>query len=1012
MPSKAKTSSTVTQTSGGKYQTFNNLNNIKKKDGNYAQAQVHGKKQPLNRPSTINCKNFSFGIPAGALATKITIKVKHQLAPLNGKNLKITAPTVSLLNNNTIRKYSDGKNMSKKGNEPTTTAKETKVTFNLNFNYSDINSSNFGVQINYPTNANDNEGYIRVYYVEVTVTYRTANFTLSIGQTSGEYNGDYYWMKVTCNNLGNVAYIPSVTINAPLGFSYYGAGPGSGLYDGDYGTITVVNPRTLIWKPKLGVDINSGSCTVIVGFESNVSYSSGQTSYSGTFNAVEDLQQHTASKTVTVIKDRPVDPTVDPPEPEPVPEVPTIDDEEAQPDNYEIVTIKNSQGFDFDLDLPSDIEEFALYCCTVTDGNFADYDLSELSSVIRTKKWNDSLQDYVWSFLTYDSIAFAIDDIRPFAPDISQLCIVTNGPYTLVITPRNSTEVLKVIYVDVMPSTVVMPSMEILKLSEEECHRLGPGHTYTVQDYFKLTTSEDYIRDWNKNFRIAVFNNAIQSNVTNVDIPTEEGYESITVDTTDYSNLTVSQIFENAEYWSDQITHMNQYDNLEVKFPYNKDYPVYILIVGESSNSSVTTSISFTEPVIAEDYQGRVPNGLYPKPINDLIAEDSTSNVSIEPLSKTDTVVFYDFPLREDFGTDENIVIRGLAVQGITDTNTDNLRLNTSLVNDKNESKQRSIILDEFQSKNYTDNEFTIGQVGDLWGFKTNDIQNLEDWEIHLLISNVINQFEGNANIGDVNLIVYYELLEAQNIKCYIEGEDLNYYGVFLRNVNIPEGLKTDTDYITVDGTDTNDPYRQNIKSKTIELEFDVGDNCDLEGATLSMRELARLLVNRRDQYNRPIPKRIEFSHYPDVYWEYIMEEPIDSDIEISSYSAKVKLVVPAGTSYDKVPTSTAETGFVSGLAAIHPTIQVMPTESLIAITEKESGQEFNMGYSGNWTGKIVEIDCDDRIVWLKESEDDVDPVNISQYVDFNSDWFVLNGEYEFQTVGCAIRTVDWQERW
>ena len=142
------------------------------------------------------------------------------------------------------------------------------------------------------------------------------------------------------------------------------------------------------------------------------------------------------------------------------------------------------------------------------------------------------------------------------------------------------------------------------------------------------------------------------------------------------------------------------------------------------------------------------------------------------------------------------------------------------------------------------------------------------------------------------------------------------------------------------------------------------------------------------------------------------MEDPIDADIEISSYSCKAKVVVPAGTSYDKKPTSTAETGFVSGLAAVHPIVQIIPNQTLVAITEKESGQEFHIGYSGDWNGKIVEIDCDDRLVWLKQSEDDVDPVNISKYADFNSDWFVLNGEYEFTTVGCAIRTVDWQERW
>ena len=65
-----------------------------------------------------------------------------------------------------------------------------------------------------------------------------------------------------------------------------------------------------------------------------------------------------------------------------------------------------------------------------------------------------------------------------------------------------------------------------------------------------------------------------------------------------------------------------------------------------------------------------------------------------------------------------------------------------------------------------------------------------------------------------------------------------------------------------------------------------------------------------------------------------------------------------------------------------------------------------------SWIGNYIEIDCDNRIVWLKEDDDDTDGTNITSYVDWNSDWFTLHNEYNFETIGCAILTVQWEERW
>ena len=143
------------------------------------------------------------------------------------------------------------------------------------------------------------------------------------------------------------------------------------------------------------------------------------------------------------------------------------------------------------------------------------------------------------------------------------------------------------------------------------------------------------------------------------------------------------------------------------------------------------------------------------------------------------------------------------------------------------------------------------------------------------------------------------------------------------------------------------------------------------------------------------------------------MEDALDHKLDIGSYiDGKVKLTIPAGTSYDKEPTTTSNTGYVNGIATIHPNIIFKPTDTVVTIRETVTGQEFHIGYTGEWNDKIVEIDCDNRIAWLKTNEDDIDPVNLNKYVDYNSDWFRLKGEYSFTGVNCIIRTVDYSERW
>ena len=543
----------------------------------------------------------------------------------------------------------------------------------------------------------------------------------------------------------------------------------------------------------------------------------------------------------------------------------------------------------------------------------------------------------------------------------------------------------------------------------------GTGTTCTVKTGATLIGyiyDEEYVRDWYKNFRVGVFNNSIGTpsiiNYINADGETE----TIEYDETDYANLTVQEIFDNALYWSKPPTKVNEYTNIECAFMYNKDYPLYILICGDFTEANPPSVIQFTEPCIIEtdNYKEPQKNGIFPTPFENMIAEDDTSLLQLEAYTQSNGLVFYDFPVDDDFGTTETMAIRGIEVTGNIEQASQQV-VYAKLRSPSGQVGQRSIVINNVDTTIDGDNSFTIGGIGDLWGFGMLELTNLDQWSIELELSNIINDTVSNINFNDITVTFYVVTITEQSINIKIEGEDLSFYNAFITDVTIPVGIETDVDFLTIDGTDINDAYRQNIKEKVIEIEMEVGDTCDLTDNTSALRQLVKLITNTKDKYNRPIPKRIEFSYYPDVYFEYVVKDSPETNIDVSTYTLKAKLVIPSGTSYSKNRITTNVNGYVQGLTSVYPIITLTPTDKEISITETISGQTFQINYNTSWNGEIVEIDCEDMIVWLKQNIDDTKPLNITAYCDYNVDWFRLYGEYNFTSVNCVIRTVDYTQR-
>ena len=1028
MASTTKYAGTVTQTTGGHYVSFDYLNNIRNAAENshaVSSILIQGKSETKNRPSTISCTGFGFNLPLGAEPTKIIVEYRHRKNTGSDYSSKypkrvvnIPAPTISLLG---VSGFSG------KGVAPTTSMKTNTKTFNVKgkITRAQLNSGNFGCRINYPTNTNKWNGYLRISYVRVRVEYVLSDYTVKVDAIDG-YNNEAFDVTLRVSNKNLTRYNPSLTLTTPVGFTYES-------YEGT-GKITKVNNTTYRWEPNVG---GSGTSNVTLRFTPSVTYPSGSDVFTGSFTLSESLNGANATKTISIRE-----------KPQTGEETGTGEQGKQinkDTDKYEdILKVVENEAFKLDMDFSTvdwenedihivlRIDNGEWYCLaretfdenTPTTGilqyklpyhsSWHNYDVHPID-ITDTDITEDKKINCEFRILSFSATFYNVDRQRNeknegnYVMEIYSIDIYTSEP---------TGTFHKFLRVQVRPSeeSFSTPNYTFLTISEEEFDRLGTGYPYVFQSDVKHTTTNLSELDFYKNNRLGVFNNAIEDNITittSTDPETGEVTETVT-DSTDYANLTNAEIFNNAEYWSNAPTTVNEYNNLECEFTYNENYPLYLIFTGDYPETTTygydMGTITHNNPAIIEKqvYKGREATGNYPEPITNLL-DENIAETSIPNLDTTETIILYDFPLEEEYGTDETHSIRGIEVTG-TIEQADEMVLSAKLVSPSGETGERTIILNN-QDTTDSQTEFRFGGLGDLWGFQTTDLTSLEDWEVQIFANNILLEEEANLNFGDIRIGFYIEQLQEQLINVKVNGEDLSYYGAFIEDAQIPEGLDTDTSFLSIDGTDTNDAYRQNIREKTIELEMSIGE-CDLQTSTDMLRQLTKLLVNEKDEYNRPIPNTIEFSHYPDVYFEYIMTDTMDISTSAGAYNIKAKLTIPAGTAYSKQNTSTNITGFVQGIASVNPVISLKAQDNVITLQETVTGQKFTIGYDGDWQTGIVEIDCEERKVYHKTNEDDTEPTDLSRYVDFNSDWFNLHGEYNFNASGCTVRKVEFTERW
>lgn len=953
MASQVKYPGTISQSTSSSYVQFNNLNNLKNENATYAKtAKVGNKSSSKKTPATLTLTNFQFNIPEGAEITDVAVEYAHQrLDYVQGKYPAFPAPTVKLKSSGVDSVY-----VTKNGAVPATSLKQHSVHFKGEFTAATGTGS---------TNYVDGSQTITIHYdLPSREKINSANFgvTFQFGANTSANEGylQFKYIRIRIYYRESVYTIKVSKLTSeemevwnkyPFEISV------SNINLTSYQpAVTVSLPSDVSVSDVSGDGIFSTTGTTITW---NIPFSTDKGTATLRFNllfnssgsksitATESLNNTSGSLTGLTVNAL---------------TVVTAEDIVAE---EQIIYARQNTDFKVPIRISDELS---------LEGLSNIYLLTDTALKIKNGSSYSDLAANTYITIPLSSFVEGLYEVTAKS--------TTSGEIALSILTQPNAPSVPAFQVRVLPSGLSYPDIVILPLSEEEMNRLGDGKTYTAITNIQLVAgSASYYHDYYRNCRIGVVNN------TNSTTPTE--------------------IFESCRNWSDSLTAINVWEDHSTEFTYDKNYPVYIIMTGSFLEDTYydECNFKFTDINLVESDEDYIENYCqFPVPILNILDENNVSSENISVHKEGNVLKLYDLPFEDEFGTGEKYSIRGIELH-LTCEVTNPIIANAILRDPHGQIGQESLTLSPGIE------EYVFGGKYNLWGFKIGEIEQLNQWEIHLVLSNI---FENPDDYVEVNIMnaycsIYYEILEGSQVsKFYVEGENLEWYGAFIQDYELPAGIQTDTKFLNIDGTDTNSAYRMNIREKEMTIEFDI-DGCNLKDSTALLNEITKLFTNKRDELDQPIPKKIEANFLPDDYFEYILEKGIEANVELTGYKCKAKLTIPDGTSFKKNQTITNANGIVTSLAKVSPYIVVIPSDNILTVDEKVTGQKFT-ATNDSWIGKYVEIDCEDRVLWLRDTED-ADPVNITGSVDINSDWFTIDDVYRFNGTNCIINSVAFTER-
>lgn len=954
----------ISQTSGKYndtlvYRQFDHLEYLKT-NSPYATARISGYNYNGTKASSISLKGFGFNIPNDVKDINITIgytskKVSIESVNNTPKYPNIGAPTFTILNDPSITRT---------GFTVPTVGTEHHI-YLKNISRDLINSSDFGVKIDFPVNTGYYHGNLLLANIYVEVSYTSVALSVTGNRITNNdiCIGGFFSIQFNIENVEKISNITSS--NSVISFNnkylkYIGVTSGVGsITDNSSDSDSVTD--ILVWD------------TILTNYKSNITLK---------FKA---LMTTTTSTPLTITN--------------------------ANGNSYNIPITILKEKIGFSSSIPNQINEdvsttFIITTQTTNPDKQTNIRI-KLPISIDIENTPTLTNDYNCTF-THDTNYRYIDyPVTDYTNGINNLTIQitpnTNGTFTNDIILDNKTVYTK--QFKVKSKDYENLSYCMIELSPKIIDRMADSIKYTL-----LTTANidvDATKTLNpditalENYRFGVFNN-------------------------DPSMFDTYHTFiDNTTFSSNEVLNTNR-ALYSVDFVYNSDYPVYVIWTNTYMENDLYGSVNtyFTEPQLIETgmYNGKpLKWGIYPYPLKNVITPkkngqiDITTNESINPfrISGISSTILNSI---------QNLVLTGLQITFEYTASSECqllIYLRTGRVSDNDQHIGiESIRL--FKGSHLA----TIGGKLDLFGLTPDNFSgNLDSLEVEFVINNPYNPTT-NLNIGSLGWKFYYMSVEKSKYGfgiCDTIGGEITRcesYGAFVTDLSMDIGTDNTVTYYTNAGTDTTLASRSNINKKSISIQFNIGtDDCDFIDTNILTEKMSRLMNNDRDNYNKPIMKYIIFDHIPDYAFGFIREDPITPTENYGTYNCKATLVIPDGTGYCLNPTITGGIGENNGIARVKPSIACIASQDgSITLTENVTKNVLTITSTSIKKGNTIIIDCDNRTVTLLNYSTTgtiLSTKDITDSVNFSSSWIILEKQYNI-TGGttCIIQSVEYRERY
>lgn len=943
-----------------RYKCWDNLDNLKSngtaycRHPNYTSPTIAGKNGTYKQPAPLDLTEYGYNFPSDTIISQIAVTYTVQTFINNGHYASFSHPSVSLLNTGLASKQYTNNKIDE------TARSVTHYWFNVPVSL--LNSKAFGIRFEFDQNRATTPGRIELSNVdmEITVEDYQDKIDLNIDVPSRLTTGITTEATVKIDKYSDDAYQGEVEIDLPFGVEIIGEPTRN---DGFYYTVTQKTYEGNVYQHvRWMMDLPDGRTNSVLKFNVKAirpsnTFTCSKPKRITQFKATEIYQEVEYSTILTVTQ---------------IEAVVTSDFVE---DNK---SLRANTVYSFTTKVYSNDPMWYVKTLhlkfrdgiDVIDNGFEIY--SDVDHV--TDFYYDSnLGEYLITFESVrklDNVEVPIDVIFTTAGEYdfkAWMTITSTGERVSPVWQR-SCVVLSTDYQKIGFSRILLNSYT---------DGMADGIEYTMGSLMKITqTGQSYeLNDFGNNYRIGVYN----------------GGASDITDEIDFIDNVV---------WAENISTTKASEQT-VQFTYNSEEPLY-LIYSHTYTADATgpyVTVNFSEPILAESScyeQVRDNTGISLKPVQNVLMDLDYATAEMKTTTEEINRVAI------DEWNDGGIFEKDISILGMSLTFdyeiTNNCTVEAELYVGGRLSGTRDILL-------YTgESTATVGNVYDLFGLSPSDLINRDEsmirpFEIRFFVSNPYHTVN-TVNIKNCVLTIEYIRRSSCQYGFTLDGEYSKDYGIILNEVSHPRGTKNDKSLYHVSGTDETIVNRLNVDSKDIELQITLGNSCEIEEQQYIIDRIVELFTNNRYlDSNKPIPKKLVFDHLPDRYFEVVRVDDFDDKFTIGKYEAKIKLLVPPGSTYDLEETVTGKHGFSPSSIAVRPYITYLSTTAgNLRVYEEQAQQEFFVQDNRINNGGLVQIDCQNRKVYI-------DTVDITESVDYNSMWFKLRGEYSFTSeTGNVVR--------